>query len=180
MAYGGDAKTKGVRAKQKAETRARILQAALNAFAERGFEGASVRDIAAAANVNHGLIKYHFTDKDRLWKAAVGFLFERLDAEVTPTPEEENLPRRERLHAWVRRYVRYCARHPEHARIMVQVVFEVRGVVYVGQHEPFRFAPEFEDCTEMSAGHGNDVHLRRFPCCRFAAHDGVITPPVVT
>ena len=113
----------GLRARQKAETRARILQCALDAFAERGFDGASLRDIAAAAGVNHGLIKYHFEDKDRLWRAAVEFLFERLHREMTPRPMEQPASDAEalgQLKDWVRRYVRYCARHPEHARIMVQ------------------------------------------------------------
>ncbi|MEO0981269.1 MAG: TetR/AcrR family transcriptional regulator [Pseudomonadota bacterium] len=110
----------GVRARQKAETRAKILQCALEAFAARGFEGASVRDIAAAAGVNHGLIKYHFTDKDRLWKASVDFLFERLHKEMEAPPGDDGLETYKQLKAWVRRYVRYCARHPEHARIMVQ------------------------------------------------------------
>lgn len=115
-----DATPIGPRARQKAETRARILQCALDAFAERGFEGASVRDIAAAAGVNHGLIKYHFEDKDRLWKAAVDFLFERLRREMEPPEGEEDLTALGQLKAWIRRYVHYCARHPEHARIMVQ------------------------------------------------------------
>lgn len=120
MAYGETEKATGVRARQKAETRGRILQAALNAFAERGFEGASVRDIAEVAGVNHGLIKYHFKDKDRLWKAAVDFLFMRLNEEVATPEEEQSLSPRKRLYKWVQRYVRYCAKHPEHARIMVQ------------------------------------------------------------
>ena len=37
------------RAEQKAATRSRILQGALNIFAERGFDSASIRDIAAEA-----------------------------------------------------------------------------------------------------------------------------------
>ena len=110
----------GSRAHQKAKTKARILQCALDAFAERGFEGASVRDIAAAAGVNHGLIKYHFQDKDRLWKAAVDFLFERLHREINEDVEDIKLSPLETLKAWIRSYVHYCARHPEHARIMVQ------------------------------------------------------------
>lgn len=120
MAVGG---AEGLRARQKAETRARILQCALDAFAERGFDGASLRDIAAAAGVNHGLIKYHFEDKDRLWRAAVDFLFGRLHREMRPRPVERpasDAEALEQLKDWIRRYVRYCARHPEHARIMVQ------------------------------------------------------------
>jgi AcrR family transcriptional regulator len=108
------------RSAQKERTRARILECALDAFAERGFEGATVRDIAAAAGVNHGLIKYHFEDKDNLWKAAVTFLFERMHAEMETPAEDLRLPPYEQLRSWIRRYVHYCARHPEHARIMVQ------------------------------------------------------------
>ncbi|MGB6229039.1 MAG: TetR/AcrR family transcriptional regulator [Litorimonas sp.] len=109
----------GQRARQKARTRARILQCALEAFAEKGFEGASVREIASAAGVNHGLIRHHFKDKDRLWKAAVTFLFDRLDEEMAP-PDGQEMRGLDGLKDWIRRYVRYCARHPEHARIMVQ------------------------------------------------------------
>jgi AcrR family transcriptional regulator len=49
----------------------RILSAALSAFAERGFEGATTREIAAAAGVPHGLITYHYESKQALWEAAV-------------------------------------------------------------------------------------------------------------
>ena len=108
------------RAEQKARTRARILECALDAFAERGFEGATVRDIAAAAGVNHGLIKYHFVDKDNLWRSAVEFLFNRMHEELAAPEGESGLSSFEQLKSWIRRYVAYCARHPEHARIMVQ------------------------------------------------------------
>lgn len=110
----------GPRAKQKKETRAKILQAALELFAEKGFEGASVRDIAGRAGVFHGLIKYHFDNKDALWKAAVDFLFQRQRDEMANPSDFDSLSPKEQARNWLRRYVHYCARHPEHARIMVQ------------------------------------------------------------
>jgi AcrR family transcriptional regulator len=122
------------RASQKAETRARILQCALESFAARGFAGASVRDIAAAAKVNHGLIRYHFGDKDGLWKAAVTFLFERLHEEIAIPAADAGLNAYEQTRARLRRYVAYCARHPEHARIMVQES--------IGDSERLRWAVE--------------------------------------
>ena len=108
------------RIQQKEETRARILQCALDVFAERGFAGAGVRDIASAAGVNHGLIRYHFKDKDGLWRAAVDFLFERLHDEMKEPEEVSTLSNAERARHSFHRYVHYCAKHPEHARIMVQ------------------------------------------------------------
>ncbi|MEM7492681.1 MAG: TetR/AcrR family transcriptional regulator [Pseudomonadota bacterium] len=110
----------GVRERQKRETRASILQAALDQFAERGFDGASIRDIAKRAGVFHGLIKYHFENKEELWKAAVSFLFERQATEMANPEGFDDLPPAEQARNWLRRYVHYCAHHPEHARIMVQ------------------------------------------------------------
>ncbi len=46
--------------------RARIRNAALHLFAERGIEGATIRDIAAAAGVSGGLVRHHFGSKDAL------------------------------------------------------------------------------------------------------------------
>lgn len=49
--------------------RDRILDAAERLFAEKGFEGASVRDLAAAAGVNLAAINYHFGGKESLYRA---------------------------------------------------------------------------------------------------------------
>jgi AcrR family transcriptional regulator len=57
------------------QTRERIVQAALDAFATYGFGGASTRQIAALAGENQGLITYHFSTKESLWKAAVDSIF---------------------------------------------------------------------------------------------------------
>jgi DNA-binding transcriptional regulator YbjK len=48
---------------------------ALEAFAERGFHGASTRDIAQRAGTHQGLITYHFRSKDELWRAAADRIF---------------------------------------------------------------------------------------------------------
>ena len=102
-------------------TGAGILQGALEHFARYGFEGASVRDIAAQAGVNHGMIRHIYGTKEGLWRAAITFLFERLDREVNLDTEiGAGLGDRELFVTYIHRYVRYCARHPEHARIMIQ------------------------------------------------------------
>ncbi len=110
----------GTREEQKRETRAKILQAALEQFAERGFDGASVRDIAKRAGVIHGLIKYHFESKEKLWMTAVDYLFERQTIEMREPEGFQELSASEQARNWLKRYVRYCAKYPEHARIMVQ------------------------------------------------------------
>ena len=51
------------------DTRARLLQAALQLFSEKGFAQTSVRAIAQAAGTNVAAIAYHFGDKARLYTA---------------------------------------------------------------------------------------------------------------
>jgi AcrR family transcriptional regulator len=46
-----------------AETRERLLRAAADVFAERGYDGTRVADIAAAAGVSNGALYAHFSSK---------------------------------------------------------------------------------------------------------------------
>ena len=51
------------------ETRARIVTAALRMFGERGFDGASTRDIATSAGVNAPALQYYFDNKEGVYLA---------------------------------------------------------------------------------------------------------------
>lgn len=53
-----------------ADSRARLLGAALRLFAENGFAKTSIRQIAEAAGANAALISYYFGDKQGLYNAA--------------------------------------------------------------------------------------------------------------
>jgi AcrR family transcriptional regulator len=54
------------------ETRNRLLQAAGQVFAEKGFAGASVREICQCAGIhNIAAVNYYFRDKERLYIEAV-------------------------------------------------------------------------------------------------------------
>ena len=52
-------------------TRAAILEAARRLFAERDISAVSIRDIAQAAGVSHGLVQHHFGTRERLVAAIV-------------------------------------------------------------------------------------------------------------
>ncbi|HXW44278.1 MAG TPA: TetR family transcriptional regulator [Streptosporangiaceae bacterium] len=54
-----------------AETRDRLLQAAASAFAERGYDGTRVADIATAAGVSNGALYAHFASKADLLVSAL-------------------------------------------------------------------------------------------------------------
>jgi AcrR family transcriptional regulator len=54
-----------------AETRKRLLDAAADVFAERGYDGARVADIAATAGVSNGALYAHFASKAELMVEAL-------------------------------------------------------------------------------------------------------------
>src|SRR5947209_15918292 len=58
--------------------RARIRDAAIKLFTERGMEKTSILDIAEAAGVSGGLIRHHFGSKDRLREACDTYVLNEL------------------------------------------------------------------------------------------------------
>ena len=64
------------------ETRARILEAALRVFRERGFERATMREIASEADVAVGLAYYYFESKDAIVMAFYAQSQERMAADI--------------------------------------------------------------------------------------------------
>ncbi len=103
----------------EASTRDRILDVALQSFAELGFDGASTRAIASLAGVNQGLIPYYFGTKDALWREAVDRAFARLGEAVGVSVQEAaDGSSGERLAVLIRRYIRFVAEHPEFVMMM--------------------------------------------------------------
>lgn len=55
------------------DTRAEILAAARRAFAERGYDGATIRQIASSAGVDPALVHHYFGTKQELFTATIDF-----------------------------------------------------------------------------------------------------------
>jgi AcrR family transcriptional regulator len=108
------------RASSKA-TRRRIIEAALRAFGEHGYDGAMTRDIAAAAGVQQPLINYHFGSKDGLWRAVVAHLFaEMRDSVQGRLGEVAALDPPEALGAVLHHFVRFTAERPQLSRLILK------------------------------------------------------------
>ena len=58
--------------------RARIRDAAIELFADRGIEGATIRDIAQKAGVSSGLLRHHFGSKEGLRDACDEYVLSEL------------------------------------------------------------------------------------------------------
>lgn len=67
-------------------TRRRLLDAAAELFATRGYRGVSVRDICEQACTNVAAVNYHFGSKDKLHAAALDHARERAIREAPASP----------------------------------------------------------------------------------------------
>lgn len=63
--------------RSSAETRQRLINAALSLFSRHGFDGASTRDIAASTGIALPAITYHFGSKEGLYRACAEHVVER-------------------------------------------------------------------------------------------------------
>ncbi|MFI0444046.1 TetR/AcrR family transcriptional regulator [Actinomadura sp. 6N118] len=106
--------------------RQELVEAAVQEFAARGFDGASTRAIAARVGAHQPQINYHFASKEALWRAAADHLFGLLHAELDGVGLDPQTiaaltaaELAERFADAIRRFVRFAARHPELNRIMI-------------------------------------------------------------
>lgn len=72
------------------DTRVRILDAALTSFAEKGYEGTNLLDVAESVGIVKSAIYRHFSGKEDLWNAVIDSMIKYYDARFG---SEENLPK---------------------------------------------------------------------------------------
>lgn len=64
----------------------RLIRVAMKLFADKGFDGVTVRDISAAADVSVGLINHHFGSKEGLREAVDRHFLAQFEEAVTKNP----------------------------------------------------------------------------------------------
>ena len=88
------------------ETRQRLLEAAGEVFAEKGFRGATVREICRHAGANVAAVNYHFGDKERLYIAVLHHTFNVANQNYPLDPGVEGYAEpEERLQVFIRSYL---------------------------------------------------------------------------
>ncbi|MES2527093.1 MAG: TetR/AcrR family transcriptional regulator [Bdellovibrionota bacterium] len=65
------------------ESKDRIISVSRILFAEKGFEGTTIRDIATAADVNVASVNYYFSSKDKLFGEVLRAGYNDCSSEVT-------------------------------------------------------------------------------------------------
>ncbi len=101
--------------------RERILDAASSVFAEVGFAGARVDDIAARAGVNKAMLYYHVGDKQVLYSAVLMRNFDRVADALAQVRDAGGSPRT-RLVAVVTELTRIVQQYPDHPRMVLREV----------------------------------------------------------
>jgi AcrR family transcriptional regulator len=85
-------------------TRERIIKAAERLFAERGYDGTSIRAIVAKAHVNQAAINYHFAGKDGLYREVLRAAFRALtEQQLAHADEVKTMSREAALGEFIRR-----------------------------------------------------------------------------
>lgn len=98
-----------------------LLERALAAFADKGYDGTSVRELAREIGVSHNLIPQRIGSKDQLWKASVDHGFAQLALALAelltgPLPGDDLAT----LRAVVVRFVEACGSRPALLRVIQQ------------------------------------------------------------
>jgi TetR/AcrR family transcriptional regulator len=90
------------------DTRNLILEQAIGLFADAGYAGVSVRDVAARVGISAPTLYHHFPDKESLYLAAMERAFAHTQREIHAALARD-LPAIERLQCFVERFTELAA-----------------------------------------------------------------------
>jgi TetR/AcrR family fatty acid metabolism transcriptional regulator len=127
--------------RRSVRTRERILLAATEVFARRGFHGARVADIAEAAGIAYGLVYHHFRNKDDILAAIFaerwGEYVRYIDA-MADSPEPFRAQVTHLVHFWVETW-----RQEPH--LMTVLINEIsRSYEFIESHDPGQVMVAFD------------------------------------
>jgi AcrR family transcriptional regulator len=97
-----------------------IIDAAIPLFAEKGFEGCSIRDLAARAEVNVAMINYYFGSKDNLFVEMVAYKATFMRGKLDEIENNPDLSDIEKIDAIIESYVDRLLSQPYFHRILYQ------------------------------------------------------------
>ncbi|MES2005259.1 MAG: TetR family transcriptional regulator [Bacteroidota bacterium] len=97
-----------------------IINAAVELFAEKGFEGSSIRDLAARADVNVAMVNYYFGSKDKLFTAIVEHRASFMRGKLDEIEADKTMSEIEKIDAIIENYVTKILSQPAFHRVMHQ------------------------------------------------------------
>lgn len=100
------------------EAEERIFEAALQAFARKGKDGARMQEIADAAQINKAMLHYYFRSKDKLYAAVFAYVFQHFFAGIGAAVEEAESFEAV-LRTFITGYIDFLKDHQDVVRLMV-------------------------------------------------------------
>ena len=108
------------------ENAARIMAAALDLFADKGYAATSVREIVQRAEVTNPMLYYYFESKEGVFKALFEFLFQSMEEEVGEILDDETTSLQAKLRRVARAHLDACRDEPQILRFIYSVLFGPR------------------------------------------------------
>jgi AcrR family transcriptional regulator len=102
------------------EKQVQIMETAETLFAEKGFNGTSVRDIAEKAHVNLAMISYYFGSKDKLLEALFSYRGEHLKLKLENIIQDKALTVTEKMNTLIDHYLDKILQQQCFSRIMAR------------------------------------------------------------
>lgn len=102
------------------EKQVQILEAAEKLFADKGFEGTSVRDIAEGAGVNLAMISYYFGSKEKLMEAMFTYRSSSSLMQLEEMVQDNTHTPIQKVEKLIDRYIDKLLNHQCFLRIMVR------------------------------------------------------------
>jgi len=99
----------------------RILDAAMEVFAEVGYEGARVDEIAKRAGVNKAMIYYRIGDKKTLYEEVIHNVFGDTAERISENIQDAQSPE-EKFKIYIANIAKTMSQHPSFPRIMMREV----------------------------------------------------------
>lgn len=152
------------RTRDAQRSREAIVDAAERLFAQHGYDGVSLGEIAAAAKLSRGTPSYFFGSKPSLYEAVLERSFARREAAVASACAP--------LRAWARQgggeralrgalasmtqaYLAFLVEHPEFVRLMVRESLAGGEMLRATPHDSRAMAEAFEQVRESLRGRGS-------------------------
>ncbi|MBW6494034.1 MAG: TetR/AcrR family transcriptional regulator [Burkholderiaceae bacterium] len=107
----------------KRKTREEILELSAPLFAQHGYYGVSMRDVAAVVGLTQAALYYHFSDKDQLYLDAVAYQFRERELTLKDLLAGNGVPW-ERLERFVAGLARMMATDKDFLRLIQWVLLD--------------------------------------------------------
>ena len=107
-------------------TKAKILDAAVEEFAQYGLAGAKIEVIAKRSGVTKAMVCYYYENKEKLYQAVLQHLVHGLNQAFSESSVEK-LPPDKALEKFIRRYIAYEVENPYHGMIWFQEALQNQG-----------------------------------------------------